>query len=40
MSGLMDLVQRGRFKPDDTVVFVHTGGVAATFAYSQEVATK
>ena len=38
MSGFIDLVQRGRFKPSDTVVFVHTGGIAATFAYHKEVA--
>ena len=33
MSGLIGLVRSGRFKPTDTVVFVHTGGVPALFAY-------
>jgi len=33
MSGLIGLVRSGRFKPTETVVFVHTGGVPALFAY-------
>ena len=33
MSGLIGLVRSGRFEPTDTVVFVHTGGVPALFAY-------
>ena len=33
MAGLIGLVRSGRFKPTDTVVFVHTGGVPALFAY-------
>jgi 1-aminocyclopropane-1-carboxylate deaminase/D-cysteine desulfhydrase-like pyridoxal-dependent ACC family enzyme len=33
MAGLIDLVKRGEFKPTDTVVFVHTGGAPALFAY-------
>jgi L-cysteate sulfo-lyase len=33
MSGLIGLVRSGRFEPTDTVVFVHTGGVPAIFAY-------
>lgn len=35
MAGLMDLVRKGRFKKDDNVVFVHTGGVAGLFAPAQ-----
>jgi D-cysteine desulfhydrase family pyridoxal phosphate-dependent enzyme len=38
MSGVIDLVKRGRFKRTDTIVFVHTGGIAATFAYDKEIA--
>jgi D-cysteine desulfhydrase family pyridoxal phosphate-dependent enzyme len=38
MAGLMDLTRKGRFKSSDTVVFVHTGGVAALFAYNEEIA--
>jgi D-cysteine desulfhydrase family pyridoxal phosphate-dependent enzyme len=38
MAGLMDLTRKGRFKSSDTVVFVHTGGVGALFAYDKEVA--
>jgi len=37
MSGLIDLSKKGRFKPSDTVVFIHTGGVPALFAYQPEV---
>lgn len=33
MAGLIGLVRGGRFKPTDTVVFIHTGGVPALFAY-------
>jgi L-cysteate sulfo-lyase len=34
MAGLIDLVRRGRFKKGETVVFAHTGGTPALFAYS------
>ena len=37
MAGLFGLSKQGRFKPTDTVVFVHTGGVPALFAYQPEV---
>jgi L-cysteate sulfo-lyase len=33
MAGLIDLVRKKRFKPTDTVVFIHTGGTPALFAY-------
>ena len=33
MSGLIGLIRERRFESDDTVVFVHTGGVPALFAY-------
>jgi 1-aminocyclopropane-1-carboxylate deaminase/D-cysteine desulfhydrase-like pyridoxal-dependent ACC family enzyme len=33
MSALFDLVRRGRFKAGDQVVFRHTGGAPALFAY-------
>ena len=36
MAGLIDLIRRGQFNKKDTVLFVHTGGVAADFAYSEE----
>ncbi len=36
MSGLIGLVNRGYFARGDTVLFIHTGGVAADFAYSEE----
>jgi len=36
MAGLIDLIRKGYFKPTETVVFVHTGGIPALFAYHQE----
>ncbi len=33
MAGLIDLVRNGFFAPSDNVVFLHTGGAAALFAY-------
>ncbi len=38
MAGLADLVAQGRFKQSDTVVFIHTGGIPALFAYDKEIA--
>lgn len=37
MAGLIDLIKKGRFKSTDTIVFIHTGGIPALFAYHQEV---
>ena len=36
MAGLIGLVRRGAFKPTDNVVFVHTGGSPALYAYQSE----
>ena len=33
MAGLIDLIRKGRFKKDDNVVFLHTGGSVALFGY-------
>jgi D-cysteine desulfhydrase family pyridoxal phosphate-dependent enzyme len=38
MAGLIDHVRRGTIGPDETVVFVHTGGLPALFAYNEELA--
>ncbi|GAJ15049.1 unnamed protein product, partial [marine sediment metagenome] len=38
MAGLIDLVKKGRFKPTDTIIFIHTGGIPALFAYDIEIA--
>ena len=35
MAGLIDLINKGHFTKKDTVLFIHTGGVAADFAYSE-----
>jgi 1-aminocyclopropane-1-carboxylate deaminase/D-cysteine desulfhydrase-like pyridoxal-dependent ACC family enzyme len=37
MAGLIDHAQRGLLGPDSTVVFVHTGGLPALFAFKDEV---
>jgi len=34
MAGLIDLIKKGRFKKDDNVLFFHTGGNPAVFAYN------
>jgi len=39
MAGLIDLIKKGRFKSRDTIVFIHTGGIPALFAYHKEVAS-
>lgn len=35
MAGLIDLVRRGHFSPEDNIVFIHTGGSAGLFGYRQ-----
>jgi L-cysteate sulfo-lyase len=34
MAGLIDMVRQGRFASNETVVFIHTGGTPALFAYA------
>ncbi|HSB72192.1 MAG TPA: D-cysteine desulfhydrase family protein [Candidatus Methylomirabilis sp.] len=36
MAGLIDLVRKGEFGKDETIVFWHTGGSAALFAYADQ----
>lgn len=36
LAGLIDLVRRGEIESDATVVFLHTGGTPALFAYAEE----
>jgi len=33
MAGLIDLIRKGRFRQDENVVFLHTGGAVALFGY-------
>ena len=35
MAGLIDLCRKGFFKEGENVVFVHTGGAVALYAYTQ-----
>ncbi|MCL0034403.1 pyridoxal-phosphate dependent enzyme, partial [Dehalococcoidia bacterium] len=35
MAGFVDLIRKGEFISRDTVLFIHTGGVPALFAYHQ-----
>ena len=34
MAGLIDLIRKGVFAPDQTVVFLHTGGSSGLFGYA------
>ncbi len=36
MAGMIALIKRGTFTPDDTLVFLHTGGMPGLFAYEEE----
>jgi D-cysteine desulfhydrase len=36
MAGMMDLIRKGEFGKDETIVFWHTGGAAALFAYAEQ----
>ena len=35
MAGLLDLIRRGHFEPTQNVLFIHTGGTPALFAYRE-----
>lgn len=39
LAGLIDLIRQGQFGADETVVFWHTGGLPALFAYAEELAS-
>lgn len=36
MAGLIDLIRKGLFTSEDTVVFIHTGGIPSLFVYHEE----
>ena len=38
-GALVDMLRKGMFKPEETVLFWHTGGAPALFAYAQELAS-
>jgi 1-aminocyclopropane-1-carboxylate deaminase/D-cysteine desulfhydrase-like pyridoxal-dependent ACC family enzyme len=38
MAGLIDLCRKGFFRTDQNIVFLHTGGAAALFAYEADLA--
>ena len=40
MAGLIDQIRRGEVTGDDTVVFIHTGGTPALFAYKDALTTE
>jgi D-cysteine desulfhydrase family pyridoxal phosphate-dependent enzyme len=40
MAGLIDLIHKNKFASSDTVIFIHTGGVPALFAYNKELMTQ
>lgn len=39
-GGMLDLIQRGEIRPDDRVLFWHTGGSPALFAYAEQLEEK
>jgi D-cysteine desulfhydrase len=40
MGGLIDLIRRGKFKNEENVLFWHTGGMPAIFAYARDLAVQ
>ncbi len=38
MSGLLDQIRKGRFGKDDTIMFLHSGGLPQVFAFNEELA--
>ena len=36
MGGLIDMIRRGKIKKTDSVLFWHTGGAPALFAYAND----
>ena len=38
MAGLIAQIRRGEFRPNDPIVFLHTGGSAGLFAYRDALA--
>jgi len=36
MAGFLAMIRAGRFSPDETLVFLHTGGMPGLFAYEEE----
>ena len=39
LAGMIDLVQKGEFSGASNIVFLHTGGSAALFAYLGQLTT-
>ncbi len=37
MAGLIDYARKGRLTAQDTIIFVHTGGIPASFAYQDQI---
>jgi len=37
MAGLMDLISQNRFTPQESVIFLHSGGAASVFTYVEEI---
>ena len=40
LAGLIDLIRKGEFKPEQNILFWHTGGTPALFAYADQLLAK
>jgi D-cysteine desulfhydrase len=38
-AGMIDRIRKGEFGPEERILFWHTGGTPALFAYSEELTT-
>jgi L-cysteate sulfo-lyase len=36
LAGMLDLIRKGHFEPEDNIVFIHTGGSVALFGYHSQ----
>jgi 1-aminocyclopropane-1-carboxylate deaminase/D-cysteine desulfhydrase-like pyridoxal-dependent ACC family enzyme len=39
MAGLISMIRNGDFHKDDTLIFLHTGGMPSLFAYEETFST-
>jgi len=37
MAGLIDLIRKSKFRPEENVIYIHTGGFPSIFTYNREI---